>query len=174
MRAFLIVFWSLISFSNHANQIEISDTGITFDVPEEFGTYSQELLDLKWPNKSAPAWVMGNESTGTTIAYDLKPNNISKVPLDQLKDYFSQSFERMLPGLEWKKKEVIELSGKQWVLLEMTSNAIDTDIYNIMLITSYGEKMLMFNFNSTKEEFEHYESQLRRSMSSIKLPEIAP
>ena len=33
---------------------------------------------------------------------------------------------------------------------------MDTDIYNIMLVTSYGQEMLMFNFNSTKEDFSIY------------------
>jgi len=33
-----------------------------------------------------------------------------------------------------------------------------------MLITSYGKEMLLFNFNSTREEFSQYESELRKSL----------
>ncbi|KXO08343.1 hypothetical protein AKG98_1942 [Moritella sp. JT01] len=75
----------------------------------------------------------------------------------------------MIPGVEWKKKEIIELSGKKWVYLEMFSNAIDTEIHNIMLITSYGKEMLIFNFNSAKGEFPKYEDKLRASIQSIQL-----
>ena len=54
--------------------------------------------------------------------------------------------------------------------MEMTSNAVDTDIYNIMLLTGVEEKMLVFNFNSTKKDFPKYEAALRKSLNSVKLP----
>ncbi|SIQ23107.1 hypothetical protein SAMN05421647_10376 [Marinobacterium stanieri] len=72
--------------------------------------------------------------------------------------------------MEWKKQEVIHLSGRDWIYFEVTSNAIDTDIYNIMLVTSYGKEMLLFNFNSTKEDFPQYEKALRNSVNTIKIP----
>ncbi|CAA6677571.1 Unannotated [Lentimonas sp. CC4] len=51
----------------------------------------------------------------------------------------------------------------------MTSNAVDADIYNIMLITGLNGQMLAFNFNSTKSDFPKYENSLRESIKSIKL-----
>jgi len=53
--------------------------------------------------------------------------------------------------------------------MEMTSRAIDQDIHNIVLITSHKGKMLMFNFNSTKNEFPKMESILRDSINTITL-----
>ncbi len=76
----------------------------------------------------------------------------------------------MIPGIEWKKNEIIEHSGQKWVLMEMTSNAVDTDIYNILLMTGFDGKMLVFNFNSTKKDFPKYEAELRKSLKSVKLP----
>ena len=69
----------------------------------------------------------------------------------------------------WKRKEIIEMAGQRWIFLEMTSSAIDTDIYNIMLITPFDGKMLIFNFNSTKEDFAEQEAALRASVASIRL-----
>ena len=40
---------------------------------------------------------------------------------------------------------------------------------NIMLLTGYRDQMLVFNFNSTKEDFPKYEEQLRKSMNSISI-----
>ena len=57
--------------------------------------------------------------------------------------------------------------GQQWIYLEMSSRAIDTDIHNIMLITPLQGKMLIFNFNSTKAEFPKVEAELRASINSI-------
>ena len=49
----------------------------------------------------------------------------------------------------------------------MTSNAIDTDIYNILLCTPYEGKLVLFNFNSTKEDFPKYEESLRKSLGTV-------
>ncbi|EPJ46482.1 MAG: hypothetical protein OFPII_20250 [Osedax symbiont Rs1] len=168
---FLLGFMMLtFSLASMAQAISISDSGISFDAPDEFQPVAQQIIDIKWPQKNAPKWVVGNKSASTTIAFDLKPNDISTVPLSAVMKHFKKTFDRVIPGIEWKKREIIELSGKKWLFLEMTSNAIDTDIYNIMLLTSYGKQMLIFNFSSTKEDFAKYETALRNSIQSIKLP----
>lgn len=155
-----------------AKEVNIADSGITFNAPDEFVPLPlpQEIIDAKWPSSRAPRWVIGNASGATTIAYDIKPNDISAVPLTRLMSHFKTTFNRIVPGIEWIKSEIIEISGAKLVYLEMTSNAIDTDIHNIMLLTSYGKQMLIFNFNSTKEEFSRYESELRNSVETIRLP----
>ena len=170
MKFILSLILVTLSFALAAKEVSVSDTGISFVSPDEFQPLSQEIIDVKWPQKGAPKWVVGNESASTTIAYDLKPNDISAAPLPDIMNYFKNTFDRIIPGIEWKNREIIELSGKQWVYLEMTSNAIDTDIYNIMLLTSYGKEMLIFNFNSTKEDFTKYETKLRASIQTIQLP----
>ena len=76
----------------------------------------------------------------------------------------------MIPGIQWKKNEIIEHSGQKWLLMEMTSNAIDTNIYNMLLLTGHEGKMLVFNFNSTKEDFPKYEAALRKSLKSVTIP----
>jgi len=167
LKIILTTFLSVFSIATFATEIKIPNSHVAFDIPDEFEALSQEIIDLKWPSKRAPKWVVGNKSASTTIAYDLKPNDISTAPLSELLAYFTGLFDRMIPGIEWKEKKIIELAEKQWIYLEMTSNAVDTDIHNIMLLTSYGKEMLAFNFNSTKDEFVKYEDQLRTSIRSI-------
>lgn len=150
--------------------LKVADTGVTFEPPAEFKKVPQQIVDLKWPNKNAPRFVVGNESASTTIAYDLKNNRVPEAQLPLVKEEFTKPFNRVIPGIRWKKSEIIEHSGQKWLYLEMTSNAVDTDIHNIMLVTGYQGKMLIFNFNSTRGDFKRYEAQLRASIKSIKLP----
>ena len=112
--------------------------------------------------------MIGTRTGSTTIAYDLKSNKIPEDKLDDVRKAFKGVFDRVIPGIQWKKNEIIELAGRKWIYLEMTSKAIDTDIYNILLVTGYEGKMLIFNFNSTKEEFPKYEAKLRKSIQTIK------
>lgn len=159
----------LLSFLCVAQDISIPGTGISFNAPNKFDKLPQEIIDVKWPKKNAPKWAIGNKTASTTIAYDLKPHDISNAPLNKLKESFVSLFNRMIPGISWKQTKIVTISGKKWLHLEMTSNAIDTDIYNIMLVTSYGKQMLTFNFNSTKSDFKNYETALRKSIGSIEI-----
>ena len=152
-----------------AGVIELDGTGISFVAPDEFEPLPQELIDVKWPNRNAPRFVVGNERGTTTIAYDMKPQDLSSADMEEVRAAFEQVFNRVIPGIEWKANRVIEHEGQDWVYFEMSSNAVDTDIYNIVMLTGVGQQMLMFNFNSTKEDFPRYEDLLRESLKSIRL-----
>jgi hypothetical protein len=65
------------------------------------------------------------------------------------------------------------INGKQWIYFELISAAVDTDIHNIILMTSLNGKPLMFNFNSTKEEFPKVIKDLQASIDSIKVKDIS-
>ena len=149
--------------------VSLDNGHIKFEAPDGFKPVPEEVIKLKYPSSRAPQYVIGNKSAATTIAYDLKPHNIPQDKIDEARVAFTQMFPRMIPGLKWKENKTMEFSGRKWGYFEMTSTAIDTDIYNIMLFTGYKDQMLVFNFNSTKEEFEKYERALKKSIKSIKI-----
>lgn len=170
MRWLVVMLALLVAPIATADVVEVDGTGITFEVPDEFKPLSQAFIDVKWPNNNAPRFAVGNERATTTVAFDIKPQDISSADMAELLAAFEQVFDRVIPGIRWIAKDIIEHDGQQWLYLEMTSNAIDTDIHNIMLITAFGNEMLALNFNSTREEFPKYEQALRASIDSIRLP----
>ena len=153
----------------YGNTISLEDGQITFEAPRGFAPISAEIIKIKFPPSEAPKHVIGNQSATTTIAYDLQSYNIPQDKIDKIRAEFTKIFSRMIAGLEWKENKTIELSGYKWGYFEMTSFALDTEIYNIMLFTGYKGQMLIFNFNSTKEEFKKYEMALRKSIETIKI-----
>jgi len=167
----------LLSSVSHAetavagNRTTLDDGGVSFVVPEGFQTLTKEVMAAKWLSNRAPRFAVGNKDASTTIAYDIKPNAVTESQLPDLLKTFEQLFPRIIPGLKWKRKEVKKIGDRHWVYVEMTSHAVDTDIYNIVLATPYKGKLLMFNFNSTKEEFPKLENALRESIESIVVKE---
>lgn len=160
----------LIALPVSAESINVAGTGVSFSPPPEFEVVPKAIAEQKWPTERAPRFAVGNERATTTVAYDLKPHRIPQDRLPEVQQSFTNLFSRLIPGLEWKRNELIELSGQTWIFMEMTSKAIDTDIHNIMLVTGYENQMLVFNFNSTKHDFPRYEDALRTSIQSIQLP----
>ena len=158
-----------ISTANAREKITIPGTTISLQAPVGFTPLTDTEIGNKFSRNSAPKYVMGNARRGTSIAYDLKPTPIKDAELEQGLATFETLMVRVVPNLVWKRKEIIEQAGQRWIYLEMTSSAIDTNIYNIMLITPFEGKMLIFNFNSTKEEFGEQEAALRASAALIRL-----
>ena len=155
-----------------AERVRIPETTVSFEQPAGFTELSQAEIDVKFPSKKGPAFVIGNERRTTTVAYDVKPVALQDKDLLGSLDGLGEMMKRGIPGLVWKKRELIELDGQKWIYMEMTSTALDTDIYNIFLMTPYSGKMLVFNFNSTKEDFPNLEAALRASVASIRVREL--
>lgn len=150
-----------------AKTITVEGTTVTFESPAEFAPLSKEVIAYKWPSNRAPNYAIGNETASTTIAYDYK-TDVTGSTLSDLKAQFTYTFDRIIPGIKWIENEMITLDGQAWLMFEMTSNAIDTDIHNLLLVTILDNKLLMFNFNSVKRDFKKYESALRESIASIR------
>jgi len=167
MLAFALALFTL--GSAYCAQFSIPDGGVTFDAPDGFTQLTSEEIARKFPRSSPPGFVVGNERRTTTIAFDLKPQSIPGDKLGEVKSSFEQLFQRMIPGLVWKERKVISMQDQQWIYLELTSHAVDTDIHNIVLVTPHKDKALIFNFNSTKSEFPKVEAKLRESLRSIRL-----
>lgn len=167
MSRILAILIVLLSAVAQATTISIPDSGVSFDAPADFTPLTPAEIATKYPSSRAPQWVVGNSRRSTTIAYDLQQDRLTPSDLPKVKQAFEQVFERVIPGLQWKKRHIVRIQNQDWVWLEFTSQAVDTDIYNIMLATSREGRLLIFNFNSTKSEFPSVESILRRSIDSI-------
>ena len=153
----------------HAATFSIPDLGVSFDAPDGFTELSSMEIALKYPPGRPPAFVAGNAERPTTIAYDLKTTPLPAESLQEVKSSLEAAFERAMPGLQWQQRKMVSLQGRQWIQLELVSQAIDTRIHSILLITSFRGRMLIFNFNSTREEFGKLEAALRQSMQTISL-----
>jgi hypothetical protein len=166
---FIALVVGIFSTLTNAETFSIPDVGVSFDAPVGYTKLDATEIANKYPSNRGPAFVVGNTRRTTSIAYDLKPNGFPTDKINEVKEFFEKMFERIVPGIEWKQKKLVDMLGQQWIYLEMTSRAIDTDIHNIMLVTPLQGKMLIFNFNSTKEEFPKVEGELRESIKSISL-----
>ncbi|MHA3389085.1 hypothetical protein, partial [Yersinia pseudotuberculosis] len=61
---------------------------------------------------------------------------------------------------------IVDKGQKAW-LLNFTSKAIDTDIHNVMLITSFMDRGVIIAFNSTEELWNTYSDSAKASLLSI-------
>jgi hypothetical protein len=168
---FLLLPLAFVSLSAGASPatITIPGSGVSFEAPAEFTPLSKEEIALKWIRTTAPAFAVGNARRTTTIAYDIRNHFVPDDELEIGLKVFERLFDKLVPGIVWKKKEIAIIQGRRWIYLEMTSNAIDTDIHNIILCSPYDGRLVMFNFNSTPEDFPQVEAGLRRAINTLSI-----
>jgi hypothetical protein len=167
-RAIVLAVVACFSASSVAGPLSVPEAGVTFEAPFGFTALSPEEIAIKFPRRNAPQSVVGNERRTTTIAYELRDVAVPEDALPAVLESMATSFHRAVPGLEWKRREIVKMVGQDWIWLEMTSTALDADIYNIVLMTPRRGKLLVFNFNATKALFAIQESALRASIASIR------
>jgi hypothetical protein len=80
-----------------------------------------------------------------------------------------QTFERNTPGLRWIARGFKEINGNKWIRLEFQSNAVDTEIRNIVLMTALENGLVMFNFNSTVGDYGAHQALLEQSQESVQI-----
>jgi hypothetical protein len=165
--ASLLIFNFQLSAKTHT----LDNGKISFEANDEFQTFSQEIIDIKYPSKRAPKFVIGTKSTKTSISFDIKNNKIEEADLDEFRKGMSESFNKIIPGIVWIKNELITINNKKFILFNFQSNAIDTQINNTMLITNYNGNMLILNLNSTIDEYPSYKKEFETIINSIKIEE---
>ena len=158
----------------YGKEISFSDGYILFEVPDDYTALSQSEMDIKYPSKQGPRMAVGNDTRAISIAYDLQETEIPaeamvEKELPNAQQYFTQVYNRLIPGIQWVENKIIKQAGIKWMYFEMTSRGIDTDIHNIVLMSFYENKLLIFNFNSTQTLFENNKETLLNSIASIKI-----
>ena len=137
-------------------------------LPQGFTELTAQEIALKFPRGNAPRAVWGNEQRTVTVAVTDSRAAMQPSQLAEGKAAMEQMLPRMIPNLQWVARELFKGRDRQWVRLEMTSTAIDTDIHNTMYLTSRRGRMWGVNFNATRETYAGYRKAFERSFQSIR------
>lgn len=148
-------------------RITFADGRVSFVAPPGFSALTTDELAAKYPQSGAPRLAVGNARRTTSIAYDLLDQRAPSEDLDAARKFLADTYEKALPNVKWVGNEVRKVGSRTWAYLEFTANATDQELHNIVLVSTYDGRILMFNFNSTSAEFPRVEQALRASMATI-------
>ncbi len=78
-------------------------------------------------------------------------------------------FKNRYPSATWFRDEVSTLNGQEFIIMELITPAIDTQIHNIIYGTSIDNRLLFVAFNTTVEQSEQWLPIGKQIMASIQL-----
>ncbi len=120
-------------------------------VPTAFHPMPEDILKLKYPMERRPTLVLANDAGSVSLALNHTRNPLPSKELTEAHRAFDRMFRNMYPSAHWFRSEVTSLNGRQFILLELRTPALDTEIRNLMLATSVDERLLLITVNMTKE-----------------------
>lgn len=151
-----------------AATISITDIG-TFDVPDRFTSLSAEEIKVHYVRGRPPAFASGNEKRTTMISYEVRAMTVPTDQLREVKSTVETTMAQSLPGLVWKKTDIVKIQGRSSLYFEHVSPGPDYDTHNIFLWIPLAQKSLFMNFSCPIAEFPKMEPVFRQSIRSISL-----
>jgi hypothetical protein len=138
-------------------------------VPTAFRPMPEEMLKLKYPMERRPTLVLSNEAGSVSLALKHTRNTLQDEQLAEAHRTFERMFRNLYPSAHWYRSELITLNGRRFALLELRTPAIDTEIRNLMLMTSVDGRLLLISANMTKELEGEWLDVANRMIRSITL-----
>ncbi len=120
-------------------------------VPTAFQPMPEEILKLKYPMERRPTLVLSNNVGSVSLALNHTRDRLPSTELAEAHRAFDRMFRNMYPSAHWFRSELASLNGRQFVVLELRTPAIDTEVRNLMVATSVDERLLLITVNMTKE-----------------------
>ena len=138
----------------------IPELKLSIEIPQVFTPMPDDMAKIKYPSENRPQVIYsGKASLGVS-------NGRHALPADKL-DVAKDATLKMLSNFKPQAESVTVDGHKAW-LITFRSQAADTEILNMLLVTSENDKAVQAAFNMTKDLVGQYQGVARASLLSIK------
>ena len=160
----------LISWTLQTTELEkkkLFDNKVEILLPKSFGIMSEEMLKLKYPNQSRPKLVYTNEDGTVNIAFNHTTSRASQQLIEKYQEVLENSFRTTYPDAVWGTHEIKQINGRKVGVIEVTTNAADTNIYNYLFYTDVEGRLLIGTFNCTVEKKTEWAATAKKIVNSL-------
>ena len=129
---------------------------VTFNAPKNFGPMPKNILEIKYPNSRRPTEVLSDSTGGVSLAFNHTQSRMLTTQIKEAHTSMSKMFHNMYPSAKWIRDETIIINGRTFMVFELITPAMDTQIHNIMYGTSVDNRLLLVAFNTTVQQSEQW------------------
>ncbi len=173
IRFITVLFYLLSSLSvwggSSFSETEVLAGKVSISIPDAFMVMPDDMVDIKYPRSKRPTEVFSDQSTQVNLVLNYTGHPISERDLVENHQRFSDMFCNFHPLAEWKRDEIIEQNGHPFIVFELITPAIDTQIHNIIYVTSVDNRLLLASFNTTIEKATEWLPEGQKMMRSLKI-----
>jgi len=164
---FTLVLFSFNSLAEELIKVKTLSGKISILAPKGFGAMPIDILEVKYPASRRPTEVLSDKTGGVTLAFNhtntaMQPSQVKEAHIS-----ISKMFHNNYPSATWLRDEVIVQNGRTFMVLELITPAMDTEIHNIIYGTSVDGRFLLAAFNTTIEQSGQWLPVGKKIMSSL-------
>ena len=137
-------------------------------IPESFTDMPLEIARIKYPAEQRPKIIKMNEDGSINITLGLYPEMLKKEAVQECIDTLQTVIERMNPANRFFEKQVLVEEQLTVGYFDYKSNALDSDLYNIMFVTPIAGKTMLGTFNCKMSDKDDWSILALQMMMSIK------
>lgn len=142
---------------------------LRLDVPQGYTELSAQEIDQKFGrNGRKPMKVFGNASRASTVSVTWSKQPLTQAALPEFKGMMEEMLPKLTPGMVFNDRQMRAIGGRQWIYLDTTVPAADTDIRNLMYLSDLGGHMIGVNFNATVKEFPSQQGGFDAAAQTLK------
>lgn len=158
-----------IFFFCDLKDVTILDGNGSVLIPSSFELMSKEMLAHKYRlTSNMPNEVYTDEKAEINVIFDHTLDRVSTDQLGIVKENLVDQFHQATT-IDLLSHYDHSINGRDFFVIEFISQAVDTQVYNLMFGTSYHGRLLMGTFNCTIAHREKWEPVGNEVLNSIKL-----
>jgi hypothetical protein len=168
---FIVILLVIATFA-HAEELitrTVLNGKVTLATPKSFGPMPKSILEIKYPSSRRPTEVLSDSTGGVSLAFNHTQSRILPEQIKAAHISMSKSFHNMYPSAKWLRDETINKNGITFMVFELITPAMDTQIHNIMYGTSVDNRLLLISFNTTVEQSKLWLPIGKEIMESISI-----
>lgn len=158
---------TLVITTNKGNNIETQYEmfdGFKIKIPSEFKIMSDEIVNVKYPNGNAPSLVYTNDKTTINVALVMNDVTMKNSQIEEYVKTMESTYKNYSKDVKLK---FWERNNHKIGEMEFTTEGLDTEIYNHIIVFSVNDKLRLVNFNCTKEQMNEWQKVSKFIVDSI-------
>lgn len=162
---------SVLSTTSQAEaRVSLGDGRVSFIPPAHLKPLTKDQIAAsKFSKTEPPQHVFVNERQTVSVAITFLSMELAPEQLAEYKEAMERLLSRAIPEAKWVAREMVVISGRKWVHLEVASKAPDGDLHNHQYTTSFDGRALVFGFNATVKEYPLVKNAFLRSAQTMQI-----
>lgn len=160
-------FVMMVAISAHAEmkmqRQNIPQLNLSIEIPQTLTPMSDEMAKIKYPSENRPQVIYGDERGKASLGISAGRHALPASQIDMAKEATVKMLANFKP-----QAEAVTVDGHKAWLITFRSQAPDTEILNMMLMTSQNDKAVQVAFNMTKDLEAQYQDVARATLMSLK------
>ncbi len=169
---FVVLFLGITSTAAETVRLEqrsILNGKIEILLPAAFKVMDKEMMQLKYPSERRPTIVYTNPAGSVNVAFNHTKSKISPEKIPAMHKYLESTFKNLYPSAKWFDSNLIQINGRRYLMLDVRTPAIDTEIRNMIVGTSFEGRLLLLTFNAVRALEETWVPVGTEIIQSIKI-----